>query len=248
MRKQMEEGLQKWGISLPNDHALEQMEQFIEELLEKNKVMNLTAITEPREVVPRHLLDSAALVPLLQEALLCYDKQKNEDSPKLIDVGTGAGFPGIPLKILLPEVEIVLMDALEKRLLWLEAVAESLNLEDIFTVHGRGEELGHDSQYREQFDFATARAVAEMRVLAEITLPFVKVGGTFFAMKSKGTLEEQKEAEPVIARLGGEITKVHEYRIPNTDIEQCIVVVEKRRETPPEFPRRWAKMKKSAIV
>lgn len=239
LKEKIQEGLQALNIHGVTDIKLTQLEQFVAMLLEKNQVMNLTAITEPNEVITRHLLDSAALLPFLPE---------EGGANTLIDIGTGAGFPGIPLKILRPDLEVTLMDALEKRLLWLEEVSDHLALDGIHTLHGRGEELPHNKEFREQFHLATSRAVADMRILAELSLPFVKVGGLFLAMKSTESELEIRNAEGAIAVLGGKIQKVEEYHIPFTGISQRVVVIEKVKETPEKYPRRWAKMKNTPIT
>lgn len=237
MKEQIERGLLALGVTVPNQYTIEKMEQFIYSLLEKNKVMNLTAITEPHEVVARHLLDSAVVTKFIPK-----------EAKTLIDVGTGAGFPGIPLKILLPDLNVTLMDALEKRLSWLDVIAQELDLDGIQTLHGRGEDLPHRVKYREVYDVATARAVADLSVLSEIVLPFVKVGGTFLAMKSRDTGEEIQIAEKTIQTLGGILTEVTDYTIPETEVGYRMVVIEKLSPTPEDFPRRWAKIKNSPIV
>lgn len=236
MRAQIEKGLLELGVEVPDEDAISKMERFIDELLEKNQVMNLTAITEPKQVVGLHLLDSAAMCAFIPK-----------EAKTFIDVGTGAGFPGVPLKILKPELNVTLMDALEKRLTWLEEVAEDLELDGIETLHGRGEELTHQEMYREKFDIATARAVADLRILAEIVLPFLKVGGRFLAMKSKTSDGEMELAEETIKVLGGVVTEVTDYKIPDMDVEHRVVVVEKVVPSPMEYPRRWAKIKNSPI-
>lgn len=236
MRVEIAQGLEEMGVLPPID-GVEKLDLFLEALLEKNKVMNLTAITDPYEVVGLHLLDSAAMLEYIPA-----------DAKKLVDVGTGAGFPGIPLKILRPELDVTLMDALEKRLLWLELMSQELDLGEVKVLHGRGEDLTHRVKYREEYDVATARAVAEMRVVAEICLPFVKVGGRLLAMKSRDTGGEIETAKPVIQQLGGVITQVEDYRIPGMDVVHRVVVVEKIAPTPEDFPRRWAKIQKSVIT
>lgn len=237
MRAQIEKGLLELGVTVPDEEAIEKMDRFIHHLLEKNQVMNLTAITEPNQVVGLHLLDSAAMWNFIPE-----------DAKTFIDVGTGAGFPGVPLKILKPELHVTLMDALEKRLTWLEEVTEELELDGIETLHGRGEELTHLEAYRESFDVATARAVADLRILAEIVLPFLKVGGRFLAMKSKDSILEMDLAEETIKVLGGAVTEVTDYKIPDMDVEHRVVVIEKIAPSPAEYPRRWAKIKNSPIA
>lgn len=236
MREQIEKGLAELGVTVASADVVVKMEQFIECLLEKNQVMNLTAIIEPKEVVGLHLLDSAAMLNFIPK-----------EAKTLVDVGTGAGFPGVPLKILKSDLDVTLMDALEKRLNWLEEVSEELELEGIETLHGRGEELTHHEKYREVYDVATARAVADLRILAEIVLPFVKVGGYFLAMKSRDSVEEIELAEEVIKVLGGVVKEVTDYKIPHMDVEHRVVVIEKIASSPKKYPRRWAKIKNAPI-
>ena len=205
-------------------------------LLEKNKVMNLTAITDPVGVATLHMLDCAALLPCCEFA-----------GKRLIDVGTGAGFPGMVLKILSPTLDVTLLDSLDKRLAWLGETGAALGLTGLHTIHSRAEDAGRDAALREQFDFATARAVADLRVLAELCLPFVKVGGQFLAMKSVECGEELAAAQGAIETLGGRVETCRDYAVPHTDITHRLVVIRKERPTPERFPRRWAKMQKSPL-
>lgn len=205
-------------------------------LLEKNQVMNLTAITEPDQVARLHMLDCAAL-------LKCADFA----GKSLIDVGTGAGFPGMVLKILEPSLELTLLDSLEKRLNWLAEVCEDLGLEGVRFVHARAEEQAHQSAFREQFDYATARAVASMNTLSEICLPYVRPGGRFLAMKSVDSTEEVNQAATAIAKLGGKLEKRFDYIIPGTGVSHRVVPVTKVSPTPDTYPRRWAKIQKSPL-
>lgn len=230
-------GLESLGLngSVPAA-AGEQLAQYGRLLIEQNKVMNLTAITEPRHVATLHMLDCA---PLL-------DCGRFQDKT-LIDVGTGAGFPGMVLKILCPTLCVTLLDGLQKRLDWLEAVAKSLDVTGLTTIHGRAEEFGLDRAYREQFDFATARAVADLRVLCEMCLPFVKVGGRFLAMKSVDCGQELALSQAAMEKLGGEVAGCYDYTIPHTDVTHRVVVIDKVSPTPDRYPRRWAKMQKSPL-
>ena len=205
-------------------------------LIEKNQVMNLTAITEPDQVARLHMLDCAAL-------LGCADLK----GKKLIDVGTGAGFPGMVLKIMEPSLELTLLDSLEKRLNWLAQVCADLDLEGVRFVHARAEEQALDPAFREQFDFATARAVASMNTLSEICLPYVKVGGQFLAMKSVDSGEEINQAATAISKLGGRLEKRFDYTIPGTDVCHRVIPVSKIGPTPSNYPRRWAKIQKSPL-
>lgn len=236
MNQQIKKGLLELGIEHVDEGKVGQLEAFLKEVLEKNQVMNLTAITDPTEAVALHLLDSAYV-----------EKFIPTEAETLIDVGTGAGFPGVPLKILRPSLEVTLMDALEKRLLWLEEQGGKMNLEQLFTLHGRGEELTHDSNFREAFDVATARAVADLSILSELVLPFVGVGGHFLAMKSTESEEETQKAKEAIHILGGEIVEIHDYVIPQVGAKHRLIVIEKVEETPEKYPRRWAKIKKNPL-
>ena len=229
-------GLEQLGLAekVPaNSPAL--LARYGELLLEQNKVMNLTAITDPANVAALHMLDCAAL-------LNCAPLEGGS----LIDVGTGAGFPGMVLKILTPSLEVTLLDSLNKRLDWLEEVGGTLALRDVRTVHARAEEAGADPAYRERFDFATARAVADLRLLAELCLPFVKVGGRFLAMKGHRD-GETDAALPAIRLLGGEVERCFHYAIPGTDVNHRAVIVRKISQTPEKYPRRWAKIQKTPL-
>lgn len=233
MKKQIEEGL----IELKLDAGkASQLARYGQLLLEKNQVMNLTAITDPDQVARLHMLDCAAL-------LNCADFK----GKTLIDVGTGAGFPGMVLKIMEPSLELTLLDSLEKRLNWLAEVCEELGLEDVRFVHARAEEQAHDPAFREQFDFATARAVASMNTLSEICLPYVKVGGQFLAMKSVESTEEINQAASAVSKLGGRLEKRYDYQIPGTEICHRVVPVSKVSPTLEKYPRRWAKIQKSPL-
>lgn len=237
MRELIFSGLSELGLigSVPAE-APDLLAKYGELLIEQNKVMNLTAITEPHDVATLHMLDCA---PLLD----CGRMQ----GKTLIDVGTGAGFPGMVLKILCPSLDITLLDGLQKRLDWLESISAELGAEGISFVHGRAEEYGLDKGYRQQFDFATARAVADLRLLCEMCLPFVKVGGRFLAMKSVDSGDELEQASAAIEKLGGRISGCHDYTIPHTDVTHRVVVIDKVSDTPTGYPRRWAKMQKSPL-
>ncbi len=205
-------------------------------LLEKNQVINLTAITDPRDVATLHMLDCASLLDCARLP-----------GKTLIDVGTGAGFPGMVLKLLTPTLSVTLLDSLQKRLDWLGCLAANWGLPGVTLLHGRAEDAGHAPALREQFDFATARAVADLRLLSELCLPFVKVGGRFLAMKSVDSEEETAAALPGIQRLGGTLLGVYDYALPHTQVTHRVVVVEKCHPTPPVYPRRWAKMQKHPL-
>ena len=207
---------------------LNQFEKFYAAVIEWNAKINLTAITDEKDFAVKHVIDS----------LTVWDAEKFAGVTKIIDVGTGAGFPGIPLKIFLPAVKIVLLDSLGKRVDFLKSVVADLNLSGVECIHGRAEDLAHDKNFRERFDLATARAVSRLNVLAEYCLPFVKIGGTFAAMKGKNPRDEIAEAEPAIKILGGgEITSVIK-NLPDLDDERAIIYVDKKFPTPKKFPRK----------
>ena len=237
MKELISSGLTELALSgsVPAQGA-DQLAQYGSLLIEQNKVMNLTAITDPKDVATLHMLDCA---PLLDCGRM--------NGKTLIDVGTGAGFPGMVLKILCPSLNVTLLDSLQKRLDWLDAVAAQLNVSDLTTVHGRAEEYGLDPAYREQYDFATARAVADLRFLCEMCLPFVKVGGRFLAMKSVDSTEELDQSRVAIEKLGGRVAGFHDYTIPHTSVTHRVLVIDKVAPTPAGYPRRWAKIQKSPI-
>ena len=213
-----------------------QLERYGEMLLEKNQVMNLTAIREPDMVARLHMLDCAALMGCADFA----DKT-------LIDVGTGAGFPGLPLKILNPSLDVTLLDSLNKRVDWLGEVCDTLSLEKIRTIHARAEEQALVKGFRDSFDFATARAVADLRLLCELCLPYVKVGGCFLSMKSVESDKELEEAAHAIKLMGGRVRQVYDYAVPGLDVTHRVVVIEKVAPTLKGYPRRWAKIQKDPL-
>lgn len=208
------------------DKQIAELERFKDLLVEKNKVMNLTGITESDEVDRLHFTDSA--YPLTLPEL--------KNAKKIIDVGTGAGFPGVVLKILAPEKEILLNDSLLKRLKFLDEVILDLDLKDIETVHARSEDLAHVNGHREAYDVAISRAVARLATLTEYMLGFVKVGGYMLSMKSGDIDEEAAEAKKAIAAMGGEIARIHKYRLFD-EFDRSIVVVKKVKNTPKKYPR-----------
>lgn len=226
-------GLTELGLSPASARVLG---EYLRLLLEQNKSMNLTAITDPTEAARLHLLDSAAL-------LGCRDFA----GKRVLDVGTGAGFPGMVLRLVEPAIDLTLLDSLQKRMDWLRSIAPALGAEDVTILHGRAEELAREEAYREQFDLVTSRAVADLRLLCELCLPFVRVGGFFLAMKGQKAQEEKNAAGRCITLLGGRLHRDWTYTIPGTDVVHRVVVVEKVRETPQTYPRRFSKMKKQPL-
>lgn len=226
-----EKGLEQLSITLSG----EQKQQFLtyyEYLVEKNKVMNLTAITEYEEVITKHFLDSLAVVKTS-----CFKPEKLAGK-RLIDIGTGAGFPGIPLKIAFPELEILLLDSLNKRINFLNEVTEMLGLTNINTVHGRAEDYAKQKGYRESFDFCVSRAVANLSTLSEYCIPFVKQGGCFISYKSGSVDQELIQAEKAVKILGGQREEVVRFSLADTDMDRSFVVIRKAKPTPKKYPRK----------
>ena len=203
-------------------------------LLEKNKVMNLTAITEPADVATLHFLDSAALLALA-----------DLKGKTVVDVGTGAGFPGMPLKILEPSIRMTLLDSLGKRITFLQEVCDELGLQNVQCVHARAEEFAE--AHRQSFDFAVSRAVANLSVLCEFCLPLVKAGGYFLSMKSVESGEELEAAQKAIKTLGGRVERTADYQIPGTEVVHRVIFIKKIAETPKKYPRPFAKIKKNPL-
>ena len=236
MRERIEAGLAALGLT-PPPQAAGQLAEYGRLLLEQNQVMNLTAITDPDQVVDLHFLDCAALLTIGEDF----------QNKTLIDVGTGAGFPGLPLKILEPSLTVTLLDSLGKRITWLESICQVLSLDNVTCLHARGEEQAHQSGYRDGFDFAVSRAVASLEVLCELCLPYVKVGGKFLAMKSVDSADEVDRAARGIAKLGGRLLPRVDYAIPGSGVRHRVVMVEKCSPTPQGYPRRWARIQKSPL-
>ena len=223
------------ALGLPlSPESLQQYRTYYTMLEETNKVMNLTAITGETDTAQLHFLDCAALLTA-----------ENLKGKSLVDVGTGAGFPGMALKIGEPSLQLTLMDSLGKRIHFLEQVTETLGLEQVTTVISRAEEA--PEELRESFDFATARAVTRLNLLAELCLPLVKVGGAFLSMKGPEPEEELQEAAGAIRTLGGEVEAVMPYTIPSTEVVHTVVKIRKVSPTPKKYPRRWAKMQKEPL-
>ena len=227
--KLMNEGLEEISLTL-SEQQKEQFFQYYEMLIEWNKVMNLTAITELDEVVTKHFMDSLLLVKAIADI--------QEKPYKCIDVGTGAGFPGIPLKIAFPNLKITLLDSLNKRVGFLNEVIVKLGLEEIHAVHGRAEDYGRDAKFREQYDLCVSRAVANMSTLSEYCIPFVKKEGYFVPYKSGKVEEELKQAESAIKKLGGELSPVVMHLLPGTDVERTFIPVKKVGITSKKYPRK----------
>jgi len=231
MESLLRAGLEQWGLSTQNVPSLL---RYGEDLLETNQVMNLTAITDPADVATLHFLDSAALLTLA-----------DFQNKSVVDVGTGAGFPGMPLRILEPSIHLTLLDSLGKRITFLQGVCNTLGLSDVACVHQRAEEFA--AKHMEIYDIATSRAVASLPMLAELCLPLVKVGGQFLAMKSVDSGEELEAAKRAIDILGGSIIETKDYTIPGTDVSHRVIVIKKIRATPSKYPRAFAKIKKNPL-
>ena len=209
--------------------------KYYELLIEWNEKINLTAITEFEDVCLKHFIDSMSIV----NAFSSYEEASNFFNNKtLIDVGTGAGFPGVCLKILFPKLKVTLMDSLDKRIKFLNEVIEALSLKDICTVHARVEDAAKTSEYRERFDYATARAVASLPVLSEYCIPFVKVGGNFIAYKSEKVLEEISISANALSVLGGKIESEFSFALPESDLVRTILFIKKEESTPDKYPRK----------
>ena len=231
------EGCKKLGIELTS----EQCGQFLlyyDFLVEKNKVMNLTGITEFQEVLVKHFLDSLACVKAV-------DMQKVK---RIMDIGTGAGFPGVPLKIAFPHLEACLLDSLKKRVNFLEETFALLKLTDITAVHGRAEEFAKNKAYRESFDLCVSRAVSNLATLSEYCLPYVKPGGSFISYKSGTVQEEVEQAEKAVRILGGKIRDVIYFQLPDSEIQRSLVVIEKVKATPGKYPRKAGTPLKEPLV
>ena len=230
-------GLTELGLArrVP-DNAAALLAEYGRLLLEKNQVMNLTAIREEDKVARLHMLDCAALL-----------NYADFEGKSLIDVGTGAGFPGLPLKVLCPSLSVTLLDSLGKRVDWLNEVSGRLGLDGVTALHARAEEQALVKGFRDGFDFATARAVADLRLLCELCLPYVKVGGTFLAMKSVDCGPELESAAHCIKLLGGRLEGCHDYAVPGAGVTHRLVVIRKVAPTLKGYPRKWAKMQKDPL-
>ena len=224
-KKEIENYCSKINIEI-KIKEVENLYQFMNLLTEKNKQINLTAITEEKDIILKHFIDSI----IIQNSI--------KDSNNIIDVGTGAGFPGIPLKIINEEKRFVLLDSLNKRVNFLNEVISSLNLKKVEAIHFRAEEAGQKEEYREKFDIVLSRAVSRLNTLAEYMLPFAKVGGKCICLKGPNMKEELEEAKNAIEILGGKIEKTEEYYLPESDIGRTIIVINKVKHLPNKYPRK----------
>lgn len=227
--KLIREELSEFSIEL-SELQLHQFYQYFELLVEWNKVMNLTTITEMEDVVTKHFVDSLSLVKVLPDL--------KSEQVQILDMGTGAGFPGIPLKIVFPELEITLLDSLNKRINFLNEVIEQLGLKKIKAVHGRAEDYGRNREYREKYDYCVSRAVANLSTLSEYCMPYVKIGGAFIPYKSGKIEEELNQAKGAVKLLGGKIEEVITFMLPKTDVERSFIVVRKKEGTSKKYPRK----------
>ena len=223
------EKMQEKSRDLDIHFSVEQLEQFfvyINLLIEWNEKMNLTAIIDPEEIILKHFIDSITIL------------NKIENNSKVVDVGTGAGFPGIPLSIMNTTLKITLVDSLNKRLIFLQEVVDRLNLKNIEIVHARAEEFGQNKKYRESFDIATSRAVANLSTLSEYLIPLVKVNGKAISMKASEAQEEINEAKKAIEVLGGKIEIIEEFNLPQSDIGRTVIIIKKEKNTSAKYPRK----------
>ncbi len=232
----LQQSCAKMGVTLTEDMTAQFM-KYMDLLLLWNEKMNLTAITEENDVILKHFADCMSILPHL--AL-----QGNES---VIDVGTGAGFPGIPLKIACPSISVTLLDSLQKRIGFLEEVTNTLSLQNVVCIHSRAEDGGQNPLYREQFDLCVSRAVANLAVLSEYCLPFVKVGGKLAALKGPDAVKEVEEAKAALQKLGGNVIQILDVEIPFTDLQHKLILIEKVAPTPKAYPRKAGKINKNPL-
>lgn len=222
-----EKDLEKWNIKLEKRQVC-QFLQYYELLVEWNSFMNLTAITDFDEVIKKHFVDSLSLIKAINLS----------NDYTMIDIGTGAGFPGIPLKIAFPNLKITLLDSLNKRVKFLNEVIEKLELKDIKAIHGRAEDFAKDKEYRETYDLCVSRAVANLSTLSEYCLPYVKVGGKFISYKSEKIQDEMNAAKNAIQILGGNVSGQIDFNLPDSDIYRNLFIIDKVKETSKKYPRK----------
>lgn len=227
-------GALELGIEL-SDTQLEQFDRYAQFLVETNKKFNLTRITDPRGIVISHFLDS----------LTCITAHKPIECARVIDVGAGAGFPGIPIKTARPDLKLTLLDSTSKKVKFMAEAAELLELDNVRAIHARAEELGRDKNHREKYDIAYARALSELAVLSELCLPLVKIGGYVIAQKSEDIDDELAHARPLIGQLGGQVENIIKIKLPLSDVTRRIVVMTKTKPTPESFPRAFGKISKT---
>lgn len=234
-KQNMKQYSKKIGIVL-EEEQIEQFYQYEKLLLIWNEKINLTAITKPEEIILKHFIDSMTIAKYIGA------------NKTLIDVGTGAGFPGIPLKIIRKDIQITLLDSLNKRVQFLNEIIKQLKLEEIETVHGRVEEFGKNKKYREMFDYATSRAVANLTTLSEYLLPLVKIEGKCICMKGSTVKEEIDQSQKAIAILGGKIEEIEAFQLPESDIDRHIILLRKIKQTPAKYPRKPGTPSKEPIL
>ncbi len=230
MKDILKEEINKIGIQL-DDEQMNQFLKYYDLLTEWNRFMNLTAITDYKEVIQKHFVDSLSIIKAIDIEYLQEDKH-------LIDIGTGAGFPGIPIKIVFPKLKITLLDSLNKRIKFLNEVIGGLKLKDIEAIHGRAEDYARHEQYREQYDVCVSRAVANLSTLSEYSLPFVKTGGYFISYKAENIEEEIKNSKNAVTLLGGNIDKIVRFNLPDTDIKRAFIIIRKEKLTNKKYPRK----------
>ncbi|MGL5260584.1 MAG: 16S rRNA (guanine(527)-N(7))-methyltransferase RsmG [Lachnospiraceae bacterium] len=232
----IKEQINALGLEI-TDEQVEQFYLFYQLLIDKNKVMNLTAITEFEEVVMKHFVDSISLIKAIDL----------NGEFRILDLGTGAGFPGIPLKIMFPNLKLTLLDSLNKRIIFLNEVIELLKLHDIEAIHGRAEDLASPKILREKFDLCVSRAVANLSVLSEYCIPFVKIGGKFISYKSEKIVEELEESKRAVFLLGGKFNKQIDFYLPDTDIYRNFIIIDKVSKTAKQYPRKAGTASKNPL-